>query len=359
MQTFTLTGQELFDSFPEPVFWTCLGRLTYWNHAAEQLCREAGTPLERNGELPGPLQLLDGKEEQAADLRLAGRVFHGLGQPLSEGRLFLLRPAEAEAVLSGRRLSLLMERMRGPMSNLYTAMQMLSEPADSQTVEIMLRNFYRLLRMMNEVEFSRRLADQTGGEFSPVTLDFAGLCREVVRQTEPLAERYGRRLVYETEESSLLVLGESALLEQMLYQLISNAWRASGQEGLITMRLSRQQDRAVLTVTDQGGGMSGTELASAFNPDAGGEELTDVEAGLGLGIPISRYITQLHRGSLILENRAGQGMSATVSLPVSRGSSRPLRAPAPRAHLENGISRVLLELSDVLPHRAFRLCELE
>ena len=84
MQTFTLTGQELFNSFPEPVFWTCLGRLTYWNHAAERLCREAGTPLEADGELPAPLRLLDGGEAQAADLRLAGQAFHGLGQPLSE-----------------------------------------------------------------------------------------------------------------------------------------------------------------------------------------------------------------------------------------------------------------------------------
>lgn len=356
MQTFTMTGQELFDSFPEPVFWTCGRRLAYWNHAAERLCRETGMRLEEGGALPGALEPLDGTEHRAADLSLAGRGFHALGQPLSEGRLFLLRPAAAETALSGRRLQLLMERMRGPMSNLYTAVQMLEEPAESPVPGIMTRSIYRLLRMVGEVECVHRLEDPK--EFFPVVLDLAGLCREVVRQTQPLSRRYGGGLAYEEEESSLLVLGESELLEMMLYQLISNAWRASGRECEILLRLSRQGERAVLTVNDHGGGMEEAELAAAFDPNAGGEQLTDVSAGLGLGIPICRHIAQLHGGSLVLENRPGRGVSATFSVPVARGKLS-LRAPGPRPQAESGLPRVLLELSDVLPREAFHRRELE
>lgn len=356
MQRFTLAGQELFDSFPDPVFWTCRRRLAYWNHAAELLCRESGVRLEEGGDLPAPLEPLDGTENRAAELSLAGRGFHALGQSMSEGRLFLLRPAAVETALNGRRLALLMERMRGPMSNLYTSLQMLEEPADSPVLGIMTRNIYRLLRMINEVEFVRRIEDQK--DFFPVVLDLAGLCREVARQTEPLSKRYGGGLVYEEEEASLLVLGESELLEMMLYQLISNAWRASGREHEISLRLSRRGDRAVLTVNDHGGGMNEAALATVFDPNAGGEKLTDVSAGLGLGIPICRHIVQLHGGSLVLENRPGQGVSATVSLPVARGRLS-LHTPDWRAQPESGLPRVLLELSDVLPREAFCRCELE
>ena len=355
MQRFTVAGPELFDSFPEPVFWTCRRRLAYWNHAAERLCRETGVRLEEGGELPAPLEPLDGTENRAAKLSLAGQGFHALGQSLSEGRLFLLRPAAEEATLNGRRLGLLMERMRGPIANLFTAAQMMEEPEDSPVPPVLTRNLYRILRMTNEVEYVHRLENPK--EFFPVVLDLAGLCREVVRQAGPLSKRYGGGLTYEEEESSLLVLGESDLLEMMLYQLISNAWRASGQNE-ISVRLCRRGDRAMLTVNDQGGGMDEAVLATAFDPNSGGERLTDLGAGLGLGIPICQQIAQLHGGSLVLENRSGHGVSATFSLPAARGKLS-LHTPGRPPRAESSIPRVLLELSDVLPREAFCRRELE
>ena len=46
MLSFTVSGQELFQDLPEPVFWTCREKLAYWNRAAERLCKEAGVPLK-------------------------------------------------------------------------------------------------------------------------------------------------------------------------------------------------------------------------------------------------------------------------------------------------------------------------
>lgn len=358
MLSFTLSGQELFQDLPEPVFWTCRERLAYWNRAAERLCREAGVPLKEGEGLPAALELLEGTEERAADVRLAGRLFHGVAKAAADGRLYLLRPAEEDNVLSDRRISFLMDRMRGPMSNLYTAMQMLPEAEERTAQEIMHRNYCRLLRMMNEVEFSCRLT-QAEPSLQPVVLDLAGLCREVVRQVEPLAKRYGRRVCYEEGQASLLVLGDSELLEKLIYHLVSNAWRASEEGGSITLRLGKKADRAVLTVADQGGGMSGRTLFSVFDPNGGGEELTDVEAGTGLGIPICRRIAELHRGTLVVENSAGQGVAVTLSLPTVRQGGASLRQPPLRYETDGGIPRVLLELSDVLPYEAFGRRELE
>lgn len=358
MLSFTLSGQELFQDLPEPVFWTCRETLAYWNRSAERLCKEADIPLEEGGALPAALELLEGTEERAADVRLAGRLFHGLAKAAAGGRLYLLRPAAEDTVLSDRRISFLMDRMRGPMANLYAAMQMLTETEERAPQEIMHRNYCRLLRMMNEVEFSYQLA-HAEASIQPVVLDLAGLCREVIRQTEPLAKRYGRRLCYEEEMSSLLVLGDSGLLEKLIYHLVSNAWRASEEGGLITLRLGKKAGRAVLTVSDQGGGISSWTLSSIFDPNAGGEELTDVEAGAGLGIPICRHIAELHRGTLVVENSAGQGVAVTLSLPSVRQSGGSLHHPPLRYEADGGIPRVLLELSDVLPHEAFGRRELE
>lgn len=358
MQAFTLSGQELFRDLPEPVFWSFREKLAYWNRAAERLCREAGAPLKEGEALPDELEALKGTEERAAEVQLAGRSFYGTARAAADGRLYLLRPAAEDRVLSDRRISFLMGRMRRPMSNLYTAMQMLPPEEGHPAQEIMHRNYFRLLRMMNEVECACRLTAD-GTVLRPVVLDLAGLCREVFRQVEPLAKQYGRQLCYEEGAASLLVLGDGALLEKLIYHLISNAWRAVAAGGTITLRLRKKADRAVLTVSDQGGGMSGGTLFSVFDPNAGGEELSDVDAGTGLGIPICRRIAELHRGTLVVENTAGTGVTVTVSLPVVRQNGPELRQPPLRYEADGGIPRVLLELSDVLPYEAFGRWELE
>lgn len=358
MLSFTLSGQELFQDLPEPVFWTCREKLAYWNRAAERLCKEAGVPLKEGEALPAALELLEGTEERAADVHLAGRLFHGVAKAAAGGRLYLFRPAAEGNVLSDQRISFLMDRMRGPMSNLYAAMQMLPELEEEAPQEIMHRNYCRLLRMMNEMEFSYWLA-QGGPSLRPVVLDLAGLCRGVVRQVEPLAKRYGRQVCYEEGQASLLVLGDSELLEKLICHLVSNAWRASEEGGVITLRLGKKADRAMLSVTDQGGGMSGRTLFSVFDPNGGGEELTDVESGMGLGIPICRHIAELHRGTLVVENSVGQGVTVTLSLPAVRQGGGSLRQPSLRYETDGGIPRVLLELSDVLPYEAFGRRELE
>ena len=53
----------------------------------------------------------------------------------------------------------------------------------------------------------------------------------------------------------------------MLYQLLSNAWRAAGQEGSVTIQLSLLGRRAVLHVTNTGKGISEAALGAAFDPE--------------------------------------------------------------------------------------------
>jgi two-component system CheB/CheR fusion protein len=237
------------------------------------------------------------------------------------------------------------------MSNLYTAIQLLPPSAEGRTQAILERNYCRLLRMVNEVSLFSRL-NQTDADLPPVALDLAELCRNAVAQIEALGQRFGRKLRFEAESAAMTVLGAEDLLEQLLYHLISNAWRASAEGGEIVLHLRQSGERVLLTVSDQGGGMEGRTLLTAFDPNSGEDALTDTDAGLGLGIPICQRIASLHRGTLALESREG-GLSATLSLPLLRRSETPLRQPKRAYDADGGISKPLLELSDVLPAEAF------
>lgn len=244
---------------------------------------------------------------------------------------------------------LLIEQLREQMNNLSAAIQLLTpvvrereEGRYDQYLAIMNQSLYRMIRTLNHLEF----VQLPEGEVTvrEESLDLAGLCRSLARQAEPLAEKVQVAFSYEEESSTLLTQGDAALLSRMLLNLISNALRAAGKGGHAGMRLSRNRDRAVITVWDNGTGLQEEEQ----------NLLLLRPSGLGLGIPVARRIAQLHGGTLVLEQREERGLRTVVSLPVRPPEpSGALNTPKMGYDGAGGFSAVLLELSSVLPYQAF------
>lgn len=346
MESFTLSGRELFDGFPEPVFWTLGQQLSYWNQAAVRLCRSAGEGPPELG-LPA---FLSGLPEECCltQARIAGQIYDIQIQPVSGGWLYVLRMKQTEGVLSRMRIADLMQRMRAPMGSMYAAMQQLD--GEEGPMQMLNRNYCRLLRLVEEVE----LAQQLDGEgFVPAILDLAGLCRSVIRQVQGAAGRQGPTICYEEERGSILVRGEDRLLRHLLYHMLSNAWQAAGAEGSITVRLSVLGRRARLSVSDSGAGMAPAALGTAFDP-----EETASLTGAGLGLALCQRIAQLHGGSLMLKS-GETGTTAACSLPVVRETGGVLCTPSLNYQVEQGIPEVLVALADVLPLEAYDSQEMD
>ncbi|MEG1858366.1 MAG: ATP-binding protein [Pseudoflavonifractor sp.] len=252
----------------------------------------------------------------------------------------------------------LLEQLRQHVTNLMAATHLLTpviresgEAKYDQYLAIMNQSFYRLLRLMNHLEFTQEL-DQDDVPFCPVPMDLAGLCHELTDQVSPLAADAGVVFHYETESLGLLTTGDPALLRQLLLGLISNALRGAGGGGEAGLRLVRQRDCALITVWD-----SGDSKASAGSADTGPYR---PDGGLGLGLPIARKLAALHGGAVMLEQRAERGMRATVSLPIRSPEPGALRTPASAGYdAAGGFSLTLVELADVLPYGAFLPEDLE
>ena len=155
-----------------------------------------------------------------------------------------------------------------------------------------------------------------------------------------LAEAAGVSFRFDDQRGSLLTTGDSELIQQMLLCLISNALKAAGNGGRAGLRLAETGGRAILTVWDSGSGLDHDTGVKVW--------------GAGSGLPIARQIAALHGGVLMLENRPGEGLRVTVSLPVRRPEQPPvLRTPQRAADRTGGFSQVLIELSSVLPWQSF------
>ena len=112
--------------------------------------------------------------------------------------------------------------------------------------------------------------------------------------------------------------GDAAMLQQAIVNLLLNACDACDRGGRVEAVAAREGGRVVLTVTDDGCGITKENAARATEPffttKAPGQ-------GSGLGLAITHEIVKLHRGELSLAPASPRGTQATISLPVPEGGA--------------------------------------
>jgi two-component system heavy metal sensor histidine kinase CusS len=112
-----------------------------------------------------------------------------------------------------------------------------------------------------------------------------------------------------------------ALFEQLLDNLISNAFKYSEPGAAVRVVARRVDGEAVIEVEDHGIGIAADELESVFRPFYRSRQARHTgAAGSGLGLAISRRITTLLGGRLRCESRPGSGSVFSVSLPLKSAS---------------------------------------
>lgn len=116
--------------------------------------------------------------------------------------------------------------------------------------------------------------------------------------------------------ADLLVACDPEDLDEMLGNLLDNAFKWSG--GIVDVTGVPQGGMAILTITDDGQGLSPEEAAMVVQP---GERLDETVPGDGFGLPITRELAALYGGSLRLEAAPAGGLSAILSLPMASGKS--------------------------------------
>lgn len=149
-------------------------------------------------------------------------------------------------------------------------------------------------------------------ESRPVCL--CDVMMDLKRSQEALAHERGVTLNFEvflTDKRQCTVWGDYTRIRQMLGILIDNAERYAGTDGSVSVGLS-YEDGAVITVSDNGPGMSKEALDHIFERYYTHYRST---GGSGLGLPICRQIALRHNASITMESELGMGSKATIRFP--------------------------------------------
>ncbi|WP_049805109.1 HAMP domain-containing sensor histidine kinase [Stigmatella aurantiaca] len=151
--------------------------------------------------------------------------------------------------------------------------------------------------------------------------------REMARSVVELFEAsgQGRELRLSVPEVPVPLRCDGTRMEQVLNNLVSNALKYSPTGTSVDVTVSRQQDEAILTVTDRGIGLSAEAKHHLFSPFMRANNARDCAPGAGLGLSVARRIVEAHGGRIEVESQPGQGATFRVRLPLSL--PRPPAAP--------------------------------
>lgn len=168
-------------------------------------------------------------------------------------------------------------------------------------------------RVLAQLLLLARVEAAGGAGQAASVLDLTALARELTAEHIPAAAEAGIDLGFEGD-GPLPVRAAPVLLGEALSNLISNALLHGGQGGVVTVRVRRDGDRALLEVEDDGPGIPPEARAAAVSRFARGEA---AGPGMGLGLPVVEEIATLFGGRLTLsEGAAGRGLLAQVALPA-------------------------------------------
>jgi len=143
---------------------------------------------------------------------------------------------------------------------------------------------------------------------------------EVMQQMSVLArDRMQLRL---GEIDQVLVCGDADRLKQVLMNLIGNAIKYTPNGGEVLVGLGKQDNRARLTVSDNGPGIQSEDLPHIFERFYRGEKARTRSKdgkGFGLGLSIAYWIVRNHGGQIDVSAREPQGTTFCIWLPLSDG----------------------------------------
>ncbi len=207
----------------------------------------------------------------------------------------------------------------------FLAREAIMEHDDAMALESVETVSHETERVLRLVEDLLDLAQVSAGKFS-VQMEQVDLEKLVWEVASRYSKPSRRRIDVHVTEKSPCILGDALRLAQVLENLLSNANKYSPVETAIRVGLSGSDSRLILSVWNDGGTIHSDEMPQMFQPFSRSASVRAAEGmgnaipGHGLGLFISRQITEMHGGRMSVSEEGG-GTTFTVELPRPAATS--------------------------------------
>jgi two-component system CheB/CheR fusion protein len=233
--------------------------------------------------------------------------------------------AEEEIRTAARRreefLAMLSHELRNPLSAVVSAARVMRSEnvkpiAIDRAREIVERQSRHMARLLDDLLDVSRIT-RGGIELRKEDVDLRDIIQTAVESLTPLLEDRRCQLALDLADEVLPIRGDSARIQQVVVNLLSNAARYSPSGKTIRITAGHEGETIILKVKDEGRGISRSMLSEIFELFVqDGQGLERSSGGLGIGLTLVRQIVELHGGKVEAHSDGpGTGSEFVVSLP--------------------------------------------
>jgi signal transduction histidine kinase/ActR/RegA family two-component response regulator len=232
------------------------------------------------------------------------------------------REAEAANRMKDEFLAVVSHELRTPLNAMLGWIQLLRsgtvpEARRGRALETIERAAKAQAQLVDDLlDVSRILSGKLLLDTRPV--DLGAAVEAAVATSRASAAAKEIRLEVELDPSGEPVVGDEQRLQQVVWNLVSNAIKFTPLGGTVRVRLTRSPTSATIAVSDTGEGIEPSMLPYVFERFWQAEGVMNRKhGGLGLGLTIVRHMTELHGGTVRAESPGrGRGATFTVELPL-------------------------------------------
>lgn len=177
----------------------------------------------------------------------------------------------------------------------------------------------RLLRQILEVRKS-----QAGQLHLLVSRgNLISLIEEACENIRPMAEHQQVTLSLEKPKTEGMAWFDADKMDKIIYNLLSNAIKYNKVGGKIDVSLSLSKEQAVISVSDNGIGMSKEKMKHLYTRFFDGDYRKQNQSGTGIGLSLTHDLVKLHHGDIQCESQEGKGTTFTITLPIRKSAYAP------------------------------------
>jgi PAS domain S-box-containing protein len=215
-----------------------------------------------------------------------------------------------------------------------------------KAIETIERNATSLTQIVEDVlDISRIVSGKLRLNVQPV--EFPAIVRSALDAIAPAAEAKGIRLESVLDPQATPISGDPERLQQILWNLLTNAVKFTNRGGRVQVRLERVNSQIEVVVSDTGIGIAPEFLPHVFDRFRQADTGTAREwGGLGLGLSIARQLTEMHGGTIeAFSDGINQGASFRLKIPMM--VVHRTREDVPRVHPRSGLSAPAIPSGDL------------
>jgi CheY-like chemotaxis protein len=233
--------------------------------------------------------------------------------------------AEEELEQAARRkdefLAMLGHELRNPLAPIGMAVEIMRKMAHDKdrtawALDVIVRQFSLLTRLVDDLLDVSRI---TRGKITLLIapLELTSVVSQAVETSRPLIDSRGHQLAMRLPRDPVRVRGDAARLSQVISNLLNNAARYTPTGGRIGLTVDRRHSQVIVTVSDNGIGLTADMIEHVFDLFAQLESRDRAQGGLGIGLTLVKRLVEQHGGNVEARSAGrGQGSEFIVRLPA-------------------------------------------